>query len=150
MLWWTPPSRMSCQPWWPSAFICSTGMYSEASRSYSAMPVGHHAPRRPGARPPAAGRLHGTPQRAGVDDVDPLEGQVLGQVAGLVVAGLGELGIRRTLDVLDPDREGVADEQQLHGGLVSTSCTTVDAGALIGSGPGRDRPSPPDASATMR
>ena len=26
------------QPWWPSAFICSTGIYSEASRSYSAIP----------------------------------------------------------------------------------------------------------------
>ena len=38
MLWCTPPRRMSCQPWCPSAFICSTGMYSEASRSYSAIP----------------------------------------------------------------------------------------------------------------
>ena len=106
---------MSCQPWCPSAFICSTGMYSEASRSYSAMPsatmhldalaLGH------GLR-----RLHGPAQRAGVDRVHPLERQVLGQVAGLMVAGLRQLRIGRPLHVLHPDRERVADEQQLHGG----------------------------------
>ena len=38
-----------------------------------------------------------------------------------VEAGLGELGIGRALDVLDPHGQGMADEQELHGGLTSTS-----------------------------
>ena len=101
MLWWTPPWRMSCQPWWPSAFICSTGMYSDASRSYSAIPSASTTSM-PWRSATGDGGLVGAPQRAGVDGVHPLEGEVLGQVAGLVEAGLGELGIGRPLDVLDP------------------------------------------------
>ena len=75
------------------------------------------------------GGLVGAPQRAGVDGVHPLEGEVLGQVAGLVEAGLGELGIGRALDVLDPHGQGMADEQELHGGLTSTSARGRRRGA---------------------
>jgi hypothetical protein len=39
------------------------------------------------------GRLAGTSQRAGVDGVDPLVGQVVREVAGLVDTGLRQAGI---------------------------------------------------------
>ena len=92
---------------------CSIGMYSDASRSYSAIPSAMVTSIDCRSATGSAVCI-GPPQRAGEDGVDPLEGEVLGEVARLVLAGLGQLRVGRTLEALDPLRQRVPDEQQLH------------------------------------
>ena len=53
-------------------------------------------------------------ERAGVDGVDALDGQVLGKAASLVMPVLCELGVRGTSEALDPKRERMPDQKQLH------------------------------------
>ena len=89
------------------------GMYSEASRSYSAIPSAIVTSTDWRCRH-RLGRLHRPPQRAGEHGVDALEAEVLGEVPRLVLPGLGQLRVGRPVEALHPLRQGVPDEQQLH------------------------------------
>ena len=107
------PSSSSCQRGSPAAFSSSTGTYQLASRSYSATPSSITRSSRCDAGDRHR-RLAGAQHRAGVHRVDPLVGEVRGEVGRLLVADVGELGVGPTLGELPPDRECVAYQQELH------------------------------------
>ena len=88
-------------------------MYSPTSRSYSAIPSASATSTDCSS---ATGWAVCIARRSGlaIDGVDPLEGEVLGEVPGLVLPGLRQLGVGRAVEPLDALGQGVADEQQLH------------------------------------
>ena len=111
---WTSPVSTSCQPGRPSALSCSIGMYSDSLTVVLGDPFGdRHLDGLAAAD--RLGGLDGPAQRAGEDGVDPLEGEVLGEVPSLVLVRPAESsGSAGPSKPSTRSREGVPDEQQLH------------------------------------
>ena len=97
--------------WWPAA--PRSARTSWRVRSYSAM-SSDTAIGRPWASATGCAVSSARAHRAGVDGGDLLVGQVLAEQLGLGDADLGQLGVGGALVDLAADRQGMADQQQLH------------------------------------
>jgi hypothetical protein len=68
-------------------------------------------------RSDGGGGLDGAPHRARVHRVERLGSEILSEMIGLSVTRLRQLRVGGTVDQLAPHRQGVSDQQQLHGAI---------------------------------